>query len=477
MQKKTYDLVVIGGGSGGYAAARTARDLGAHVAIADVGPLGGLCILRGCMPSKTLIATSDTMHEIRDADALGVGSTEPKVDFRAMIERKRAVIKGFADYRIEGLETFDLYEGAARFLDEHRIAVGDAEIHAKNFVIATGSVIASPVFPGLQETGYIDSDAALDLEKPPSSMIVLGGGYVAVELGQFFSRVGIATTFIIRKRRLLSETDDDVGEGITGYLRDEGIRIVGEATVSRVERAGARKRVIYRKGGEEHAALAEEIFYALGRVPNVEGLGLDVAGVRYHAITGIEVDASLRSSNPNIFAIGDVTGKYPLVHVAIQQGEIAARNAIRKTRDPIDYSLSKAHTIFSDPQIAVTGESEKELESAGKPYLKATYPFNDHGKAIAIGRTKGFVKMLADPQDGTILGVQILGAEASDLIHEAIVALHFNATVFDFVRIPHLHPTLAEILTYPAEELVVKIEGARMAAQRGDLPVAAAVPS
>ena len=159
-----------------------------------------------------------------------------------------------------------------------------------------------------------------------------------------------------------------------------------------------------------------------------------------------------------MFAIGDVTGRYPLVHVAIQQGEIAARNAIRGTRDAIDYSLSKAHTIFSDPQVAVTGETEGELAAANRQYLKATYLFSDHGKAISIGKTKGFVKMLADPEDGCILGVQILGPEASDLIHEAIAAMHFHATVFDFVRIPHLHPTLAEILTYPAEELVVRIE-------------------
>jgi len=477
MTEHNYDLIVIGGGSGGYAAARTARDLGGRVAIADSGPLGGLCILNGCMPSKTLIASGDLMHEIRESDVLGVRSDEPRVDYRAMIERKREVIKGFADYRIEGLETFDLYEGKASFIDDHTLRVGnDTILRAPNFVVATGSVVAPPIFPGLQETGYIDSDAALDLNGPPSSLIVLGGGYVAVELGQFFSRVGVATTILIRKPRLLTDVDDDIATALTGYLRDEGIRIIGEATVARVERDGKLKRVIYRKGGEEHAVEAEEIFYALGRVPNTAGLDLERAGVTYHPVSGIEVDATLRTSNPHVFAVGDVTGRYPLVHVAIQQGEFAARNALHGTREAVDYSISKAHTIFSDPQIAVTGETEGELTAANRPYLKATYPFSDHGKAISIGKTKGFVKMLADPEDGCILGVQILGVEASDLIHEAIAAMHFHATVFDFVRIPHLHPTLAEILTYPAEELVVRIEGARMAAQRGDLPIAAAVP-
>jgi pyruvate/2-oxoglutarate dehydrogenase complex dihydrolipoamide dehydrogenase (E3) component len=184
----------------------------------------------------------------------------------------------------------------------------------------------------------------------------------------------------------------------------------------------------------------------------------------------------MRTSNPHIFAIGDVVGRYPLVHVAIQEGELAARNAVCGKHEKIDYSISRTHTIFSDPQVAVVGETEKELGAAGRRYLKSSYPFDDHGKAIAIGKTKGFVKMLADPDDGRILGVQIIGPEASDLIHEAIVAMHFRSTVFDFVRIPHLHPTLAEILTYPAEDLVMQIEGERKAVERGDLPIAASVP-
>ncbi len=473
---REYDLVVIGGGSGGYAAARTARDLGASVAIADPGPLGGLCILRGCMPSKTLIATSDLMNEIREAGALAVGSCEPKVDYRAMIERKRRVIKGFADYRIEGLETFELLPGAARFTGPRELLVGETRVRAKSIVIATGSIVAPPVFPGLRETGYIDSDGALDDERRPDSLIVLGGGYVAVELGQFFSRVGVATTFLIRSPHLLSQTDADVGNALTGYLRDEGIRIVAEALVQRVERVGARKRVVYKKDGKERFVEAEEIFYALGRVPKLDGLNLEAAGIEFHPVTGISVDLTMRTSNPYVYAIGDVVGRYPLVHVAIQEGEVAARNAVCEKDDVVDYRLSRAHTIFSDPQVAVAGESEKELVAAGRRYLKATYPFDDHGKAIAIGKTKGFVKMLADPEGGRILGVQILGPEASDLIHEAIAAMYFGATVFDFVRIPHLHPTLAEILTYPAEDLVVQIEGARMASERGDLPIAASVP-
>ena len=457
-----FDLVVIGAGSGGYAAARTARDLGASVALVDRGPLGGLCILRGCMPSKTLIATGDAAHEIRAARELGVHAGEPAIDFPAVMKRKREIIAGFAEYRIAGIETFPLFRGEASFESPHRLRVGNDVLEGKAFVIATGSEIAPPVVPGLAETGYIDSDAALDLAAPPRSLVVLGGGYVGSELSQFFARIGTAVTIVIRSGQLLSGEDADIGQGLTKYFREEGIAVHTGAQVTRVNRrADGQKVVHYQQDGTEHTVAADEIFYTLGRVPAVAGLGLEAAGVPYHAVSGIPIDDTLRTAQPHIFAVGDVTGRFLLVHVAIQQGETAARNAIRLTHERADYRLSKTHTIFTDPQVAVAGESEKELLASATPYLVASMPFDDHGKAIAIGKTKGFVKMMASPDDGRILGAAILGPDASDLIHEMIVAIHFRATVFDFVKIPHLHPTMAEILTYPAEELVEKITAAR----------------
>jgi len=192
-------------------------------------------------------------------------------------------------------------------------------------------------------------------------------------------------------------------------------------------------------------------------VPNVGGLGLDKAGVTVHPMTGIEIDAELRTNAQNIFAVGDVTGPYQLVHVAIYQGEVAARNAVTGGHERADYRLQKTHTIFTDPQIAVAGASEKELKSAGTPYVVGKYAFSEHGKAIAINKIKGFVKMLGDPDDGRLLGAAIVGPQASELIHETIVAMHYGATAAEFARIPHLHPTLAEILTYPAEEIEAQV--------------------
>jgi pyruvate/2-oxoglutarate dehydrogenase complex dihydrolipoamide dehydrogenase (E3) component len=463
----SYDLIVVGAGSGGYAAARTARDLGASVALVDRGPLGGLCILRGCMPSKTLIATSDAAYEVDHAHELGVVANRAAVDFPFVMARKKEIITGFTDCRTAALETFPVFTGDAHFESSEELRVGDVLLRGGAFVIGTGSVVAPPAIPGLADAGFIDSDAALELDAPPKSMIVLGGGYVSTELGQFFARIGSTVTVIIRGTQLLSSEDRDVGEALTEYLRGDGIRIETRALVQRVSvRADGLKVVRFLRDGREEEAAAVEIFYALGRIPNIDGLGLENAGVRAHKIRGIEIDQTMRTSNRNIFAVGDVTGRFLLVHVAIQQGEVAARNAIRHADERIDYSLSKAHTIFSDPQVAVAGETEKELLATGVAYLKATYPFSDLGKAISIGKTKGFVKMLASPLDGKILGVAILGAHASDLIHIPLAAMAFNATVFDYVKIPHLHPTMAEILTYPAEELAETIGAGSLAIAR-----------
>jgi pyruvate/2-oxoglutarate dehydrogenase complex dihydrolipoamide dehydrogenase (E3) component len=412
------------------------------------------------MPSKTLLATADLLHEIRKSGELAIDAGEPKLDFRALAERKRTLVRGWADYRIAGIETFPVFQGAARFESPTTLRVGDEVLYAPRFVIATGSSVAPAAVPGLSDAGFMDSDEALDLQEPPKSLVVLGGGYVGSELGQFFHRAGVPTTIVLRSPHLLSGEDHDIGLGLTEYFREEGLRVETGAKVHRVSVRDGMKVVHFTQEGEEREVAAHEIFYALGRLPNACGLDLDKAGVEHHEITGISVDDTLRTSNPDIYAVGDVTGQYLLVHVAIQQGEIAGRNAATGAHERADYRLSKTHTVFTDPQVAVVGETERDLEKAGIEYLRATYPFNDHGKAVALGRTQGFVKMMASPKDGRILGAAILGPDASDLIEPLIVAMAYGATVQDYARIPHLHPTLVEILTYPAEELAERLRTA-----------------
>lgn len=459
MQRHRHDFVVVGAGSGGYAAARTARDFGCDAALVDQGPLGGLCILRGCMPSKALIASSDALHDAREAGALGILARDVSADVPFVAARKRALVKEFADYRIEGIDRFPLYRGVARFLSPTELAVGDDRvIEAKHFVVATGSVVTPAVVEGLEETGYLDSDAVLELERIPESAIVLGGGYTACELGQFLSRMGARTTMLIRSGHVLTEADDDVGEALTQAFADEGIAVETHATLVRALRRDDGKKVVrYTVGGQVREAAAAEIFYALGRRPAVAGLNLEAAGVAYHAQRGIDVDATMRTSNPNVFAVGDVTGRYLLVHVAIYQGEIAARNACLNGKEEADYRIVPAHTVFTDPQVAAVGMSEKELQRAKRGYVTGRYAFAEHGKAQCLNKTKGFVKMMADPHSGEILGASIVGPQASELIHEVIVAMNYHATVDQFMRIPHLHPTLAEIWTYPAEECAAQL--------------------
>jgi pyruvate/2-oxoglutarate dehydrogenase complex dihydrolipoamide dehydrogenase (E3) component len=447
-----HDMIVVGAGSGGYAAARTARDVGCDVALVDTGPLGGLCILRGCMPSKTLLASSDALQDARDARALGVHVRGIATDMPFIAARKRGLVEEFADYRIEGIERFPLYSGPARFVSPTRVLVGESTLlEAEKFVVATGSVITPGALPGLTESGYVDSDAVLDLEEIPESVVVLGGGYTACELGQFLSRMGARTTMLIRSGHVLTQSDDDVGDALTEYFREEGIDVVTRASLIEARRRNGEKVVRYLHEGSEREAAAREIFYALGRSPNVAALDLEKAGVTLAGDGGIAVDGHMRTSSPNVYAVGDVTGEYMLVHVAIYQGEVAARNACLGDRETADYRLTGAHTVFTDPQFAAVGMSEKELRAKGIGYVSGRYDFAEHGKAQCLGKTKGFVKMMADEQSGRILGAAVLGPQGSELIHEVIVAMRFDATVDQFMRIPHLHPTLAEIWTYPAE--------------------------
>ena len=459
--RERYDLVVVGAGSGGFAAARTARDLGASVALIDHGPLGGLCILRGCMPSKTLLASSDAIADMREAVELGIHAGDITVDFPYIMRRKAELIRSFADYRIEGLRQFPLYEGPARFLSSREVEAAGAVLEADKFIIATGSVVAPAAVPGLAETGFIDSDAALELHELPRSLTVLGGGYVACELGQFFARMGVKTSIVLRSPHLLSGEDHDVGEGLTEYFRAEGINVHTETQIVRASRREEKKLAHIVHNGVEGEIEADELLYCLGRVPNFEGLNLEAAGVPCHNITGIETDETMRTCNPDFYAIGDVAGKHMLVHVAIYEGEVAARNALSKTKEApekADYTITAAHTVFSDPQVAVVGKTERQLQAEGVAYVKGAYDFAEHGKAQAIGKTKGFVKILAAADGGKILGAAILGPHGSDLIHEMIVAMRYDATVAQFMCIPHLHPTLAEIWTYPAEECAAKLK-------------------
>ncbi len=453
---KKYDIVIIGGGSGGYAAARTAHEAGANVAIVDQGPLGGLCILRGCMPSKAILRSAEIMEYMRRGAEFGLKDLEPKADLGAIIARKDRLIGEFAAYRIEQLrdERFALYEERAAFLTPHQVQVGDEVLEAEHFIIATGSSIRHIPIPGLDEVGYITSDEALDLREQPESMLVLGGGPIALELAQFYQRIGTQVHLIQRSHHVLSVGDEDLARPVEARLRAEGMQIYTGTQLHKFTQEGGLKTAHFSHEGQEKTIAAEVILQALGRKPHTEGLGLELAGVDTdHGL--VAVDAEMRTSQPHIFAVGDVNGLHEIVHIAIEQGEVAGYNATHadKPAQRMDERLV-AQVTFTDPQVASVGLCEKGCQEADVPYLVASHPFDDHGKSMCLGETYGHVKLLCSPRTGEILGAHIVGPEAGELIHELVAVMYFHGTARDLAQIPHYHPTLAEILTYPAEDIM-----------------------
>lgn len=457
-QDGAFDLVVIGGGSSGYAAASKAVDGGAKVAVVDAGPLAGLCILRGCMPSKALLQSSTIAALTAHAGQMGVETTVPRPDLGLIQARKRWLIEDFTGHRVGQLvgDRFHLIRGKARFLDPHRIQVGRRVLRGAQFVIATGSSISSIPIPGLSEVGALTSDDLLEFRRAPESMVVLGGGSVAAELGQFYSRIGTQTTLIQRSSHLFSRGDEDVARPVEARLREEGMRVYTGTVLKEFSRANGRTTVRFDQNSRPREVAAEVVFDAMGRKPNLAGLGLAEAGVAVES-GKIVVSARMQTSATHIYAVGDCIGEGEIVHIAIEEGEIAAHNALNPD-DPQDIDRRlQASVTFTDPQVASVGLSEKACEAQDIAYLTASYPFGDHGKSLIMGAHNGFVKLLCDPESGELLGGHIVGPEAGDLIHELIAVMYYRGTVADLTRIPHYHPTLAEIITYPAEELAEQI--------------------
>ncbi len=462
MSEATYDfdVIIIGGGSGGYAAARTAAAKGLKTAVIDgADELSGLCILRGCMPSKALLYAAEVKHLAEHGATWGLRIPEVGFDFPAVMARKAAMIKDFSDYRVKQLNDgrFKLYRAYARFTDSHTIALSDGQtLTAKHFVISTGSIVSPPPLPKMKEIGYLTSDEVLYLNELPKSVIVLGGGAIAVELAQFLARFDVQVTLIQRSSHIMSACDSDAGEVIETAFRKEGMTVYTGTKLKSAFTENGQKGIEFEHEGKIVRVVAQEIFHALGRSPNTASLALDKAGVNTEK-GRITTDLQQRTSSPHIYAAGDCCGPHEIVHIAIQQGEIAVHNIISPEKPrTMDYRLLIS-IIFTDPQVATVGLTEKEAKAQDIPYLAASYPFADHGKSMIMEAMHGFVKLLAHPQTGEILGGSCVGPVGGELIHEIVTAMAKRMTVHELAATPHYHPTLAEIWTYPAEELADQI--------------------
>jgi pyruvate/2-oxoglutarate dehydrogenase complex dihydrolipoamide dehydrogenase (E3) component len=454
-----FDVAIIGGGSGGYAAARTSVAAGLKTVVIEGGKeIGGLCILRGCMPTKALLHAAEVMHVASHPEAWGIRS-EVSFDFAKVMARKDAMVKDFAECRALQLNSgkFEFIRAMAHFVDPHTVELSTGRrITAKHFVIATGSSVAPSPLSQLNEVGFLTSDTALELTRLPRSLVVLGGGAVALEFAQFFVRFGVKVTLIQRSPHVLHEMDADAAAVVEEVLRREGVTVYTHTKLTGARQLGALKEVFFEHDGETKRALGEDIFFALGRIPHIAPLALDKAGVELE-FGRIVSNKHMQSSVPHIYAAGDCTGLHEIVHIAIQQGETAAHHIINPgTAKAMDYRLV-TEVVFTAPQVATVGLTEKRAHVRNVPYLTAKHPFNDHGKSLIMEAKDGFVKLLAEPQTGEIIGGACVGPFGGELIHEIIAAMHKRMTVHELAAMPHYHPTLAEIWSYPAEELASQI--------------------
>ena len=457
LMKFDYDFVAIGGGSAGFNAARVSADLGLKTAIVDgAEDLGGLCILKGCMPSKTLLYMAEVLHLAQKAKSFGLKIPSARADMKAIHARKKRIIDEFAAYRQAALNSgkFDLIRAHGRFTDPHTLVLSNGRaLRARHFLIGTGSKVSVPAVPGLAEIKFWTSDDVLNLDFIPPSVIVLGGGIVACELTQFLNRIGTRVVLIQRSAHILRDHSEAAAKVVQQALVDEGVELFAGTQIQSLRQDARGVAATFLHNGKILTRRAAFLFNALGREPNTAPLNLAAAGVTSRADGRIRINRWQQTSAPHIYAAGDCSGPHEIVHTAILQGELAARHAAKvKALKPVDWSLL-LNVVFTDPQLATIGRLERELDEAGTPYLVASYPFNDHGKSILMEANYGYVKVIAEPKRGRILGAEIVGKDAGELIHAFSGPLAMKATVFDLLRAPWYHPTLAEIMTYPLEEL------------------------
>ncbi len=439
-------VLVIGGGPGGYVAAIRAAQLGAKVTLAERAEIGGTCLNRGCMPTKALLHSSEVYELATNSVDIGIIGRDVAVDW----PRVQATRQSVSDKLTGGVRALmrankvTVVEGEAKFTGPKTVEVGDKTLNPDKIIIAVGSKPVMPPIPGLKECpACIDSTACLKLDHIPESLVVIGGGVIGVELGSVYRRFGSKVSVLELQDRILPQMDGELAELAAAQLVAEGMDLRTGAKVTRVDTTTNGAAVHAEIGGKDTVFEAEKVLVCVGRSPNLEGLGLDKAGI---AVEGgfIKVDKRLETSVPGVFAVGDCSGRLMLAHAAMAMGEAAAENAMGGEAG-FNEDMSPA-CAYVGPEIAGVGYTEERAKELGIEYIVGRFPTSANGRSLVSGCTGGLIKVLAGPKFGEILGVHILAPSATELIEEAALAIRLEATLDELTDTIHCHPTVAEAL-------------------------------
>ncbi len=442
-----FDVIVIGSGSG-LNVSSAAAGRGLKVAIVEEGPFGGTCLNRGCIPSKMLIHSADVAETIRNSSKFGIKSWIEKINFQSLVKR----VSDFVDNDAAMIEKgnrqspkIKVFKTRGKFVSHMCLQVGDKTITGKKILIAAGTRPSVPPIKGLDGTPYITSDEALRLKKLPKSMTIIGGGYIAAELAHFFGSLGTKITIIQRRNVLIPNEDFEVSREFTDIYKKK-FRLLLEHTVDSISYKNGKFITIAKEkeGNKITKVISEQLLVATGRKPNTDILEVEKAGVKISKHGYIEVNDCMETSVHNIWALGDIAGKYLFKHSANLESRYAYRNMFG-IREKVDYT-AMPHAIFASPQVAGVGMTEQYLKENKIDYTKGHYKYIDTGMGEALRDETGFVKVLADPLSGKILGCHIMGTDASTLIHEVIVAMKHANDVKSITDTVHIHPALPEVV-------------------------------
>jgi mycothione reductase len=456
-----FDFLVIGSGSG-LDVANVAANQGQSVAVVEKGPLGGTCLNRGCIPSKLLLYHADVLETIERAGEFHIDARVDDVEFADIVREVNEEVEVDAESIRQGLRSssqHSLFEGEGRFVDDHTVEVvgGDddgAQLRAETILIAAGSRPAIPAIDGIDEVDYSTSTEALQLETPPDHLVIVGGGYIAAELGHFFGTFGSDVTIVGRRPNLLPEADDDVAAAFTERYAERFTVHTGHTATAVSERDGivsveAQPYEYGDDGGivDDESGVTvtgDEVLVAAGRVSNADTLNLDATAVETDERGFVETDEYLRTDAEGVWALGDIVGEYLLKHNANHEARTVARNVFGSDLEAVDYS-AMPFAVFASPEVAGVGASESDLRAAGRDYATNTYRYEETARGDAM-KAGGFVKVLID-LDGEILGCHIIGPDASTLVQEVVVAMTAGSgTVQDIRESIHIHPALPEVV-------------------------------